>query len=424
MGTSHNFTNQNEILKDVYDERTMLEQSYTGNPWMAMIEKEIGKDAGGRRYIQAVEFAHPGGANANYAKSRTNATTSLYKDFIIDRTTQHQFIQVDQSLLLAADQKSETFVKALTQFDRGFKNLGHKVGKRMYRTLGGSLGQLAIASTTTTTLTFTDNAAVFGFYINQKLTFSLTDGGGAGELDAGDTVIVTGIDHLKGTVTINTDLATKIAGVTASSYVFTDGDYGACMNGLEDWLPVLNRDARLAATFNTVVRADSAVFLGGVFRDGTGAGSTDEVMIKLGGDIGMFGGDITHSFANPQTLTDLQLVAHSKVRIDSTVSVKVKMESGELIVGFTGFRATIGDKSVLVMGDSNCPSTRLYHLEMGTWRFWYSGKFINWQGEVFGEMRIKSSRDTNDAEAQVSTYGNVGCSAPGHNGVAELNAAS
>lgn len=423
MGDSHNFTNQDAVLKDTYDEREMLTQSYDGNPFFGMIDKEIGEDAGGRRYVQPVEFENPGGASADYGKSRLNATTSKYDAFIIATTQQHQYIRVEHRLMLASMRKPETFVKALDQFDRGFKSLGQKVGRRMYRTLGGSIGQLSISSTTTTTLTFADDASIFYIQIGMKLAFSATDGTGT-LLDGGDTVTVTKINHSGRSCTIDRDLATAIAGVATNSFVFPDGDYGACMSGLEDWLPVDNRTARLAATFSNVTRSDSETYLGGVFYDGSSGGSLDETIILLNAEIGNYNGQVDTALTNPRQIANLVLTKNSKVRIEASVTAKpVDSEGKTLTVGFKGFRILVGDKSVLLMGDRSCPSTRLYELQMNTWRLWYTGNLINWQGEVYGEPRIKASRDSDDAEAQLDFYGNVGCRAPGFNGVAKLRAA-
>lgn len=424
MGDSHNFTNQDAVLKDTYDERTMLEQSYDKNPFFGMVEKEIGEEAGGRRYIQAVEFENPGGASADYGKSRLNATTSKYEDFIIATTQQHQYIKVEHRLMLASMRKPEAFIKALDQFDRGFRSLGQKIGRRMYRTLGGSIGRLSIASTTTTTLTFADDASIFYCQIGMKLVFAGADGTGSLR-DGGDFVTITKINHSDRSVTINADLATTVAGVQTNDFVFPDGDFGAAMSGLEDWLPVDDRTTRLAATFANVDRSQAETYLGGVFFDGTATGSLDETIILLNAEVGNFGGDIDTSLTNPRQIANLVLTKNSKVRIEASVTARPVDSDGKMLtVGFKGFRILVGDKSVILMGDRSCPSTRLYELQMNTWRLWYTGKLINWQGEVYGEPRIKASRDSDDAEAQLDHYGNLGCRAPGFNGVAKLRTAN
>lgn len=423
MATTHTFDNQNDVLKDTYDERTMLTQSFQGAPFFGMVDKEIGEEAGGKRYVQAIEFEHPGGASAVYAKSRLNATASEYDAFIIASTQQHQYIRVEHRLMLASQKNPETFVKALTQFDRAFKGLGQKVARRMFRTLGGSIGRLNITSTTTTTLTFADDASIFDVHKGQKLAFAAADGTGS-LLDDGDTVTVTAINHSGRSCTIDRDLATAITGVATTSYVFPDGDFALGISGLEDWLPVDDRTARLAASFAGVTRSQSETYLGGVFRDGSGDGTLDETMILLNAEVSQFTDGIDTILTNPRQVANLTLTKSSKIRIISSVTARpVDSADKPLLVGFKGFRVMVGDKECILMGDRSCPSTRIYEIEMDTWRLWYTGDFINWQGEVYGFPRIQPSRDTDDAEAQLSIYTNLGCRAPGKNAVAKLRAA-
>lgn len=424
--TTHTIANQDAFLKDIYTDEKVLEQSFGDNPWLAFVKKKRGVMAGGRRYVQPVEFDNPGGAGATYEFAMTDNTVSQYDAFLLTRQKQYQRIVVSNELLYSTEKKSDAFVNALKEFDRGIKSLGEKIGRRLYRTQGGAMGQLSIASTNTTTLSFTDSAAVFNFKINQVLQFSTTDGSGS-LLDGGDTTTVTAIDHEAGTVTIADNLGTKIAGITTSSYVFARGDYNLCISGLADWLPgdSATRATLLAASFNDVTRSVSPVQLGGVYFDGRSAGDLDAVLIKLTAKIVKYGGMTSHIFANPETLSDLELVSNSKVRILSDITGEVRSaETGNLIVGFPGYRALCGGRSVMIYPDRNCPSNRLYALQGDTWTLWHSAEWINWTGEMATGLRLRPSENEDSVEARLGAYQNLGCSAPGWNGVAQLTAAS
>lgn len=421
--TAHTLANQDAFLKDVYTDEKILEQSFGDNPWLAMVQKKRGKTAGGRRYIQPVEYQNPSGAGADYGFAMTDNTVSKYLDFILSRMKQYQRIQINNELIYASDKKSDAFVEALKEFDRGFKSLGEKIGRRLYRTQGGSLGQLSISSTSTNTLQFTDNAAAFNFVVDQVLQFSTTDGSGT-LLASGASTLVTSVDEESGTVTIADNLATKIAGVTTSSYVFQRGDYNACLSGLADWLPSIpaTRPALLAASFNNIVRNVSPVRLGGVFLDGTSIGDLDAVIIKLVSKIVKYGGKTSHIFANPESLSDLEIVSNSKVRILSDVMTNVEGPNGDVIVGFAGYKALCGGRTVMIYPDRNCPSINLYALQLDTWTLWHTGEWINWTGEMATGLRIRPSENEDSVEARLGSYQNLGCSAPGWNGVARLNA--
>lgn len=424
MGQSHTLSNQDAFLKEVYTEDEIAEQSYDKNPFFAMTVKDNEKSVGGKYFVLPVEISHPGGSSANFAKAKLNATASSYRDFIINRTTQYQHVKVDHELMLATDKKSEAFMKEIEQFNRGFKGFGQKLGRRMYRTSGGAIAKLSIASTNTTTLNFADQASVFNFHMGQVICFAAADGTGSLR-DSGDTTTVTEIDHVAGTVTIADNLGTQISGVATTDYVFVDGEFGVCLNGLEDWLPVDDRAAKLAASFNNVTRSVAANYLGGCYLDGTSFGTLDEVMIKLVGLVGMFGGDTDTIFANTAQITELMLVKNSKIKIIEAIRTNMKSETtGKIVVGFSGFKCMVGDKIVEVYGDRNCPTNRLYALQMNTWKLLHAGEMINWVGESYTDQRIWPSREEDAAESMLASYCNLGCSAPGWNGVAKINPVS
>jgi hypothetical protein len=423
--TAFTLANQDAFLKDVYTDEKILEQSFGDNPFLGFVQKSRGKTAGGRRYIQPVEYANPSGASADYGSAMTDSTVSKYLDFILSRMKQYQRIQINNELLYATEKKSDAFVQALKEFDRGFKGLGEKIGRRLYRTQGGALGQLALTTTSTTTLTFSDNAACFNFTVDQVLQFSTTDGSGS-LLDGGDTTTVTAVDEESGTVTVADTLATKITGITTTSFVFQRGDYNACLSGLADWLPgdSSTRATLLAASFNNITRSVNPVRLGGVYLDGRPVGDLDAVIIKLVAKIVKYGGKTSHIFANPESISDLEILSNSKIRILREVTTNIEGPNGELAIGFNGYVALCGGRKVEIYPDRNCPSNRLYALQLDTWTLWHTGEWINWTGEAATGMRLRPSENEDSVEARLGSYQNLGCSAPGWNGVAQIQASS
>lgn len=420
---SHTLSNQDAVLKDYYTDDKIKEQSYGENPLFAFVKKERGQMAGGRRYVQPVEFAHPGGSSANYAKAMTNGTTSQYEDFLIARKKQYQRVQVDHELMFATQSQRESFRKALDEFDRGLKGLGEKIGRRLYRTQGGAIAKMANSSVAVSVITLADKASSFNFHIGQLLTFAAADGTGS-ERDSADTTTVTAVDNENGLITVADVLNVKISGIATTDYVFAEGDFGLCLSGLEDWLPVDDRTTRLAASFHSVTRSAAPDYLGGIYMDGTTMGGLDEVIIKLVGKIGKYGGQTSHIFANPESLSDLELISNSKMRIVAEVNSKIIGDSGEVLVGFSGYRAIVGGRSVKIYGDRNCPSNRLYALQLNTWTLWHTGNLVNWLGESYTGSKLQPSQNDDCAEARLGSYQNLGCSAPGWNGVAKINLAN
>lgn len=416
---AHSATDYEAVLQDYYTDDKIKEQVFAEEPFYAMVPKE---QAGGKRYVQPVRYAAPGGASAVFGTAKTNADSSKskYEDFLISRAKQYQSVVVENELLYATNSPRESFKKAFDEFDDGFKALGEKIGRRLFRSKGGALAKLAISSTTTTTLEFADKADAFNFEVGMQLQFSATNGTGT-LLDSGDTVEVTEVDYETGEVEIDGDLATAISGVGTTSYVFQEGDYNACLSGIDDWIPVDDRATRLAATFHGVTsRAANPVRLGGVYMDGTAMGGLDEVLIKLCGKVGKHGGRTTHIFANPETLTDLQLTSNAKMLLPQEIYTTMKSSSGEVLVGFSGYKVQIGARTVKVYGARSCPSNRIHAIQMDTWKLYHAGKIINWLGEEWTGDKL-TRHPTEDAMlADLGVYCNLGCSAPAWNGTAKI----
>jgi hypothetical protein len=403
------------VLKDYYTRDKIEEQSFYDNPAYAMMPKKM---AGGRRYPQPVEFGRPTNANSTFTKAMTNATNSKYEDFLLTRVHQYQRVLVDHELLLATEKADEAFQPAFEEFDKGFRGLGEKMARRLYRTSTGSIGQMANSSVATTTITLADKADAFNFEVDTVICFSDTDGSAL--LDSGETLTVTAVDTEEGTVTVNANLNT-IAGIGTNDFIYIDGDHNLGMSGFEDWLPVSNRSTKLAASFFGVTRSSNPVRLGGVYLDGTTLGGIDEILIKLIAKQAKHGGRPSHVFMNPETFSDLQLLANGKTFISQSIETKVTGEDGSYIIGFPGLKVNIGGFNVKVYGDVNCPSNRIYSLQMNTWKIWHTGPLPMFLGEKFLGGRILKPAETEDSmEARIGCYWQLGCSAPGKNAVASV----
>ncbi len=403
------------VLKDYYTKDKIQEQSFYDNPFFAMVPK---KRAGGRRYPQPVEYGRPGNASSDFGTAMTNATNSKYDDFLLTRVKQYQKILVDHELLLSTENADEAFQPAFDEFDKGFRGLGEKMARRLYRTSTGSIGQMANSTVNTTTITLADAASAFNFEVDQVIQFSDTDGGAL--LDSGDTTTVTAVDPEAGTVTVADNLQTKITGIGTNDFVSQAGDRNLALAGLEDWLPVTDRSTKLAASFFGVTRSARPDRLGGIYLDGTTLGGIDEILIKLVAKQAKHGGRPSHIFLNPETFSDLQLLWNSKHFVFQNIETVIKGEGGDVILGFPGMKVNIGGFMVRLYGDISCPSSRIYSLQMNTWKLWHTGELPNFLGEKFTGKILKLAELEDSMEARVGAYCQLGCSAPGKNAVASV----
>lgn len=407
-------------LKDYFTEDKVKEQTYGENPLFAMMPKE---SAGGRQVVSPIEYNNPGGASANYNTAATNANKvkSKYADAILPYRRQYQRQEVEMALLYSTESPRMAFKKAIDEFDRTFKSLGQKVGRRFYRTGGGAAGRLNLTTAATTTLQLDDKADAFNFQIGDQVQLGAANG--TGSLRASGTVIeITGVDYELGTLTIAANLNATVTGAGLTDFLFQQDDFAACLSGFEEWIPGgSTRAANLALTFATMTnRANVPEYLGGIHMDGTAFGGLDEVLIKLVGRIAKYGGLTSHIFANPETLTDLQLTTSSKLFLPQEIYSTMKNEDGEVIVGFSGFKVQIGGRTVRVYGDRNCPSNRIWGIQMDTWKLYHLADPINWLGEKYLGQRLHKTPNADSLYSDLGNYSNIGCSAPAWNGSAAI----
>ena len=409
-------------LKDYYTQDKIKEQTYGENPFFAMVPKE---SSGGRQVIAPIEYNHAGGASAVYSTAVTNASSakSKYIDAILPWKIQYQRQEITSQLLYQTESPRGAFRKAFDEFDRTLRALGLKVGKRLYRTAGGRAAKLNNASTATSTLTLDDPADCFNFQIGDVIAFAAADGTGSLR-NSGATLTITGIDPEGGTLTTGAQLST-ITGALVTDYVFLQDDFGACLGGLESWIPSgTDRDTVLATSFASLGdRTVQPAYLGGIHLDGTKYGGLDEVMIKLVGKIAKYGGNTTHIFANPESLTDLQLTTSSKMFLPQPIFSSMKNDDGEVIVGFSGYQVQIGGKTVKVYGDRNCPSNRIWAVQMDTWKLYHLGADpILRLGEQYLGAWLHKNPNADSLYADFGNYCNLMCSAPAWNGSAMITA--
>jgi hypothetical protein len=427
------FTDWDASIKETYDERTVKCQAFVDNVLLGTLPKER---SGGEYFVQPIRYKAPGGSSASFSKAKTNGTASKTKKLNISRISMYQRVGVEVHLLLSADKKSESMVRVSEEFDDGFSELASKVERRLFRSSSGSIGQIKSTTTiTSNTIILVDKADAFNFQEGDKIVASSADGGGSLR-DSGDTVTVSGVDYDAGTFTVSVaDISAQITGISVSSnspngdYLFQDGDYDACISGLESWLPVTNRSTKLAASFFGMTRDVNPVRLGGVYVDGTTlGGDANDILIKLISEVTKHGGKTDLVLCNTDFFADLQRIwITTRQGFESVeVSASDKMSDGTpLVVSrlYPGMRAMIGGCRVTIVPTRSCPSSRVYALQRDTWTIRHVGSSVPcfMLEEVEGEMlRLDTTGTEPEAEAWLAAFTQLGCSAPGKNGVAKV----
>lgn len=422
MGTSIN--DWEPALKEVYTKKVVQVLSFTDNPLLGILPKQR---SGGDYFVQPLHTQAPGGGSASLALAKTNGYGSRVSKLHITRAKMFQRVAVNLELMLAGEKPEDSMINVTKEFDNGFKELASKVERRLFRSSTGSIGRVKANTTVaSTTIILTDRADAFNVQIGDSLRFSTTDGGAvhAGGTASG-VAVVTGVDTDAGTITAGTADLSAEAQMATGDYISIGGDLNACVAGLESWLPVTDRSTKLAASFFGLTRSTLPVRLGGVYVNGvTMGGDANDILIELASRIGEQGGKPDIVFCGTKFFGDLARTWITTRQGFENVMVSAK--SPELTISrlYPGMRALVGGFMMTIVPTRNCPSNRVYMLQRDTWTIHHTGSNLPCfaMEQIGGDMlRIDtwSSGQTDfEVEAWLAGYGNLGCEAPGKNGVA------
>lgn len=405
-----NQTTYDPVLKQHFSKKRIFPMAALKNPFFGVVEKKT--DAGGKYIVQVVDFEDPQGGSSDLSVSLSNTGASKYEDFLIYRKNNYQVAKILNETIEASKSDQNAFIPALKEIDRAFRRCGRRYGIQIYRTGGGYIGRVESGTTLGgTTINLDDHADAFNFQVGMEIGLSANPG--TGSLKGSPTYLaITDINREGGTITVESAIS-GISGAADTDYIFSEGDHGATLQGLADWIPPT---APSATSFNSVDRTTDSDRLGGLRRQ-TGGEPLLETAIKSTATASKHGADPNLGLLNPETLSDLFLEMEGKVQIERT-SIPMKMRNGrknqeiKTSIGFDAIKVNVGGHDVELMKDVNCPSNRFYILMRETWTFYSAGMapmFLNRDG------LLQRGATTDDYQVRTGGYANLGCSAPGYN---------
>lgn len=429
--TATSLTDWEPALKEMYPRKEVLCMTFAKNVLLGTLPKER---SGGDYFVQPVWTQAPGGGSASMAKAKTNNYGSKISKLNITRIPMFQRVAINAHLMAAGDRNEEAVIKVGKEFDSGFKELAAKVNKRLYRSGTGVIGRVHGGTTVaSTTIKLTDKADAWNAQIGDIIRFAGTDGGSLRTGgSASGLATITGVDTVNGTWTAGTADLSAETGMTLGDYLYIDGDAAdgstnVCLAGLEDWLPVNDRNTKLAASFFGLTRSTRPERLGGVYVDGTqGNGNSNDILVKLITEVGRQEGETDLVLCPIDFLSDLTREwANMKI---GWQNAEVSARQGDLVISklYPGIKAFVAGRNVTIVPDRHCPSNRLYALQTDTWTLRHAGEGIPmFANELVGGPMLReatwiSGQTDIEIESWLAGYGQLGCERPGHNGVAKL----
>jgi len=390
-------------LKQIYTKDAVQNLVYKSNPFFAMVPKF--EDFGGLNLPIPLIYSDPMGRSSVFATAQTNKTAMGLKAFTLTRKSDYALASIDNELLQAAKNDKGTFLlQAKATIDGAIHALSRSIATSLFRSGGGAIGQVANSSFATTVCTLTNAQDAVNFEVGMVL--QANDTNDATSIRSG-TLTVASIDRSAGTVTMSANLSTGIAAIAQNDFLAVQGDFGAKISGLEAWVPYT---APGATAFFGVDRTTDITRLAGQRVDGS-ALPIEEALVQLSTQIAQEGGSPDVCFMNYKNYRDLINALGSKVMY---ADMKVTPEVGFRYVMIDGANGPIK-----VVPDQNCPVNFSWMLELATWKLYSLGAAPHIQNsDGVGPILRESSSDS--YETRISFYGNLGCNAPGFNGVVKL----
>lgn len=399
-------TSFDAALKTHYTDDRVENMVYADNPLLALMPKM--ENFGGRDLPIPIIHGNPQGRSRTFsnAQARADVTSTLVKDFVLTRKKDYSLATIDNETLEASKGDANAFMDAATtEIDGAIQSATRNLAISVYRTSSGAIGQLLeepAETNTTFTITLKNASDAANFEVGQMLVIYSAESGGTKRNSDGsdDEWVIAGINRSAGTITLTGDY-TSSGTIAANEYIFVEGDRGASISGLADWVP---STAPGATTFFGVDRSVDTDRLGGLRLDGSTL-PIEEALIEADAMVSAQGWGLDHFFMNPTTFGDLKKALGSKVQyVDMQANAKISFR-GILVDGAKG--------PIKVVADHNCQGNRVWGLKLSMWKLYTLGKAVRVLDTDGLQMLRQASAD--GVEVRYGQYGNVGCRAPGAN---------
>lgn len=393
--------NMAAILKTVYPNGLPKDATYKDNPALALMPKET--DFYGDYKKVPLKYAPNAGRSSAFSTAQTNSSNVKNIAFLLDRESDYAVAKLSNELILASKNNAGAFVSALKQeIDSAQQNIANSAAQAVYGSGSGKIGQISASSNVgTATITLANPEDVVFFEAGYKIVASTANGGGA--VKAG-SVTIQSVNRVTGQLTATGNWSAGIGTIAAGDYLFIEGDYDSKMKGFAAWLPETAPTS--GDNFFGVDRSTDVTRLAG-WRGDLSSLPIEEALIEGGYLIGRDGGKVDTVMMSFDKYADLIKSLGSKVQF-------VDLLAKDAGIGFQGVKVNVGKSIATVIPDRNCPSDRMFMLQMDTWKL----SSLEGMPMILDMDGLKSLRVSNaDAlEIRVGYYANIYCSVPGFNG--------
>lgn len=393
-------------LKQYYSNTRVENMVYKDHPFMAMLAKD--ENFYGKNLPLPIIIGTPQRRSASFAVALANSSSSTLRDFLLTRKKDYSLASIDNETAEASENDKGAFLKALTvETDGAFQASSISMASSLFRDGSGAIGQIASGGITGAVATLADPEEVVNFEIGMSIVFAAAKSAGALR-DSGAALTIIAVDRDLGKITFGANIST-ITGAAVLDFLFAEGDRNAKLSGLDAWLPYVAPTS--GDNFFGVDRSVDPTRLAGVRIDGS-AMPIEEVLIKGGARVNREGGNPDVAIINYSKWEQLQKALGSKVQYNVTQAY------GRADIGFSGIAIKTNKGVMNVIADPFCPDDKGYLLTSKSWKLYSLKKAIRILDLDGNKMLRESSADA--VQLRIGGYSQLGCNAPGHNGVIQF----
>lgn len=387
------------IFKTVYSGKKPENLASRDRVFLSLVTKQGGFTGDDFKY--AIQYGNNQGVSSTFADAQAGADVIKGKKFTLTRAVKYGFGTINEEAAAAAGDDKGSFVRLVTsQMDSTIDELGHQLAIALYGNGSGSLGKVSTVGGGVIQLINIDDAR--NFSEGQIIGANPNETGNVGTMRAGNGT-VTSVDEDAGTVTYSG----TITAIAPNDFLYTKGNYDADLKGLAAWLPLTAPSS--GDSFFGVDRSAAPQRLAG-WRVTTTSNSIQDNMKKLAAKIRRAGGRPKHAFLSPMNWNSLS--NDLETRVDRT-------EGGGATFGFDSLVLATPAGMIRVYADPECPPDRGYIVDMSTFFLKYLGDGIPHLVNTDG-LRFQRSTTADQVEYRFRYWGQLGCTAPGHNGVFQI----
>lgn len=396
-------------LKNMWHKGRIVDLTMRDKPFYAMIPKS--EDFFGEDQKVNVKTRNPVGRSANSQKAQSNARSGRGHRFTVTRRSNHQSVFIQNETIESSQNDTGALLRVVDeQMSGAVENLQAEIAWGLYRSGGGTRGQ--IAAITATTITLSNVADARAFEVGMTLKGGTTDGTTATTFrSTPSTAEITGINRSTGVLTFGAGTFTG-TNWAVNDYLSIDGDIdestfiGKYIQGLEAWIPLTEPGG--SDSFNGVNRSVDVNRLAGVRYDGRSK-SVENALAYAAAAARDNGGKPDICLVSSTVYTNIV------VSMGTRAVYQMMPGGGDAAkITFSGIVIPTDAGNIPVVSDPYCPDNVAWMLEKNSWKWHTLGPAPKPNLHAAGNM-LDPQTATDDVEMRWVYRGNLECNAPGHN---------